>query len=146
MFIPGVPLFDVGDRDVLFVRGNGGQMVPLVGWQEGRFRIVNDMVYSDAGKEAWLTKTGQLVWGGTRLLEEAITHRMGSTPLRFEQRQPVPDGRPPAGAQRMDTAGLANFIRAKMRPLGSQRSAIQKVQPTLNIQDQFYVEPVSALP
>src|SRR5262245_43894094 len=47
MMVSGVPLFDVGNRDVLFVRGNGAELCPLVGWDQGRFRVIGDSVYTD---------------------------------------------------------------------------------------------------
>jgi len=42
--IVGMPTFAVGERVLLFVRGNGSQLCPLVGWQQGRFDVVRDPV------------------------------------------------------------------------------------------------------
>ncbi len=51
LMIPGIPLFDVGDRDILFVHRNGRHICPLVGWQQGRFRIIDGALVNDAGQE-----------------------------------------------------------------------------------------------
>ena len=40
MIVEGTPTFDTGDRDVLFVRGNGGAVNPVVGWSQGRVRRI----------------------------------------------------------------------------------------------------------
>lgn len=42
MEIAGMPKFRVGDRDVLFVSGEGGSASPLIGMWHGRFRIEAD--------------------------------------------------------------------------------------------------------
>ncbi len=40
--VSGVPQFSVGDREILFVQGNGRQFCPLVAVMHGRYRIVRD--------------------------------------------------------------------------------------------------------
>lgn len=42
MLIDGAPKFQVGDEDILFVRGNGRMAYPLVGIMHGRFPIRQD--------------------------------------------------------------------------------------------------------
>lgn len=42
MSIAEMPEFRVGERAVLFVRGNGTDLCPLVGVWQGRFRVVHD--------------------------------------------------------------------------------------------------------
>jgi hypothetical protein len=39
--VKGSPQFAVGDQVVLFLQGNGKQIVPIVGWSQGVFRIEN---------------------------------------------------------------------------------------------------------
>src|SRR5688572_14278105 len=41
LVIPGIPLFDVGERSILFVRRNGNDLCPLVGWEQGRLRVID---------------------------------------------------------------------------------------------------------
>lgn len=40
--VSGMPTFEIGRRYVIFVRGNGQSVCPLVGWHQGCFRIEND--------------------------------------------------------------------------------------------------------
>ncbi|MCX6955864.1 MAG: hypothetical protein NTV51_27285 [Verrucomicrobia bacterium] len=40
--IPGVPRFQVGAREILFVQRNGRQLCPLVGFFHGRYRVLRD--------------------------------------------------------------------------------------------------------
>jgi hypothetical protein len=42
MRIPGMPEFQVGDTEILFVRGNHTQFCPLAGIFHGRFRVVKN--------------------------------------------------------------------------------------------------------
>jgi hypothetical protein len=42
MAVEGAPKFQVGDEDILFVRGNGVQFTPLVGMMHGRYPILRD--------------------------------------------------------------------------------------------------------
>lgn len=44
-----VPHFHVHERDLLFVSGNGAQGCPLVSCQSGRYRILENRVYSNIG-------------------------------------------------------------------------------------------------
>ena len=40
--ITGMPQFQVGDREILFVQGNGRQFCPLVALDHGRYRVLSD--------------------------------------------------------------------------------------------------------
>lgn len=51
VYIAGAPLFRVGDRNILFVKGNGVEPVPLVNESQGRFRIHEDEVYTEFGQQ-----------------------------------------------------------------------------------------------
>ncbi len=42
--IIGMPQFQVGDREILFVQGNGRQFCPLVALYHGRYRVLADAV------------------------------------------------------------------------------------------------------
>lgn len=78
MVSSAVPLFDVGERSIVFVRGNGAVKHPLVGWQQGRLRVVEGRVYSDDGREVQLS-AGEFRLGARRALEEVYTHRIAGT-------------------------------------------------------------------
>ena len=63
--VENVPLFQVGDEDVLFVAGNGENGCPLVQCEFGRFRVLNNAVYGPHGEPV----VG--VNGGSLTLEES---------------------------------------------------------------------------
>ncbi|TAK51715.1 MAG: hypothetical protein EPO25_15775 [Gammaproteobacteria bacterium] len=82
MVVQGVPLFDVGDEDVLFVRGNGSHACPLVRCGDGRFRAIGDQMYSDDGFEVLLNPAGQPVYGRRHRNATVDEHRVGAQQLR----------------------------------------------------------------
>lgn len=47
--IGGVPLFQPGETNILFIEGNGDQTCPLTNCEWGRFRLLNGAVYSTHG-------------------------------------------------------------------------------------------------
>lgn len=47
--VSGVPVFQTGEQDVLFVRGNGEKGCPLVNCEWGRFRISKGVMYNTHG-------------------------------------------------------------------------------------------------
>jgi hypothetical protein len=51
MNIEELPLFDVGNEDILYVQDNGVAGCPLVGCAEGRIRIVNGELQDERGFE-----------------------------------------------------------------------------------------------
>ena len=53
--VPDMPKFEVGQKAVLFVVGNGRQFCPLVGVAQGRFHVVRDEA---TGRERVLTNEG----------------------------------------------------------------------------------------
>ncbi|MFB3788137.1 MAG: hypothetical protein ACE15F_17390, partial [bacterium] len=54
--VEGVPVFRVGDEGLFFVRRNGSQICPLVGWQQGFIRIYEGAVYTYEGCELLLSE------------------------------------------------------------------------------------------
>ena len=42
LIIPGIPEFEIGEKNLLFMRGNDVSKCPLSGWCQGRFKIVED--------------------------------------------------------------------------------------------------------
>jgi hypothetical protein len=55
LVVPGIPNFQVGEKVVLFVRGNGQRICPLVGWEQGLLRVVRDQ---RSGQEILKTSDG----------------------------------------------------------------------------------------
>jgi hypothetical protein len=62
--VSGVPVFQVGDQDLLFVRGNGEQGCPLVQCEQGRFRILGGAVYNTHGFPVRGYKESQIIARG----------------------------------------------------------------------------------
>jgi hypothetical protein len=54
MMVEGVPEFEVGDRDVLFIENNGSQYCPLVAVMHGRYPVV-----TQNGAEVVLRSNGE---------------------------------------------------------------------------------------
>lgn len=50
MYSPHIPLFDLGEEDVLFVKNNTVAACPLVGCANGRLRVINEKIYSEEGE------------------------------------------------------------------------------------------------
>ena len=122
LFIPGMPLFDLGDHDIVFARDNGSAISPIVGWGQGRFRIVRGELFSDEGVELHATAAGSLVRGHRREMEEVSKNWIGN--MVFEtvaggedapdpglriapERGPVPP--------RLSVEGFENLISGKVR-------------------------------
>lgn len=58
--VSGVPNFNPGDQDILFVQGNGILECPLVNCEEGRFRIKDGGVFSSRGRPIAGVKNGKV--------------------------------------------------------------------------------------
>jgi len=140
MMVPGMPLFDVGDRDILFVRANGETPCPLVGWAQGRFRLINDSVYTDVGQEVWLTARGEFAFGPYHPLAEVTTHNLAGMTLEFESPSPKGVYTPPRGARRLDMMGLRDFItQSVQRSYAPEALAGLRPLASADIRDAFYV-------
>jgi hypothetical protein len=59
-----VPMFDVGNEDVLFIRGNGRSGCPLVGCENGRLRIHENRLYGADGTPMVGVQDGRLAYRG----------------------------------------------------------------------------------
>jgi len=140
LIIPGVPLFDVGERSILFVRGNGTDLCPLVGWEQGRFRVIGDAIYTDDGQELWVTPHGAWARGPQHALDEVVTHNLGGTPLTFEvSPSPTSETLPP-GAQRLHAVGVRSLVSGLVSRLHTSEQ-LARLPPVASaaIQDPFYV-------
>jgi hypothetical protein len=80
----GVPLFDVGDRDVLLAQGNLEAVCPLVGCASGRFRMVDGFLVSEEGRRLQLSDDGEIVDGPAMKLDAVNITRMSDT-IRLER-------------------------------------------------------------
>lgn len=139
----GVPLFDVGDRDILFVSGNGLRLCPLVDCARGRFRLIGDSVYTDDGRGV-VRLEGDALWvGQPRPLEEVMTHDVAGRQLR---RTPS-DLRGESGAERgqvrqptLSRGEFLPFLEGVIDRYHTQEELGRLVPvPSANIQDTFHV-------
>lgn len=104
LMVSNIPLFDVSDRDILFVNGNTEESCPLIDWFAGRFRILRDpndpdgrlefKIFNELGLEVIYVPAGDgipeyVTYGPYHSLEEINDHRMGEFILR---RVTVDDG------------------------------------------------------
>jgi hypothetical protein len=108
-----MPLFDVGDRDVLFVRRNGKAMCPLASCEEGRFRIIGNQLFTNEGRPLLLNNQGELVYGKAQHLEEVRTNRIGANILRQ------------AGPERQN-------VQHREEKMQDQEESVLSKQPALN--------------
>ncbi|MDP7032986.1 MAG: hypothetical protein QF752_00690 [Planctomycetota bacterium] len=79
-----VPLFDAGERFVLFVFRNQVVHSPLAGWERGCFRVIGERVYDYWGYEVCVTDSGRLAKGRQHHFPEVVEHRPGGYGPLFE--------------------------------------------------------------
>ena len=80
MVVSGGPLFMSGNRDILFVAKNGKSVCPLIACGLGRFRVVNNTVYSNSGHVIQMDANGGLRFGPTRLAEAELVAEFPPAP------------------------------------------------------------------
>jgi len=83
LFVDGVPQFQEGERVLMFVQGNGRDLVPLVGWTQGLFRLVTGAdgrtVVADAGGHPVLgVKDNHVMTAEGAAAQAAETHVVGA--------------------------------------------------------------------
>lgn len=67
------PRIDLGDEDLMFVQGNTDALVPLVGQENGRLRIIDGQVYTEMGSAVRLDDKGGMELGAQYRLEAVET-------------------------------------------------------------------------
>ena len=114
MTVEGCPDFDIGERVVLFVRRNERSICPIVGWPQGRFRIVDGQLFSDTGREVWLTPGNRVTLGPKRDLPEVRTHHRGGDVYAYKEKGPeiseAPVAQPAMSGTRLSVAGFLGYI------------------------------------
>ncbi|NEO80522.1 hypothetical protein [Moorena sp. SIO4G3] len=143
--VSGVPFFDVGDTDILLVKGNGKSGCPLVGCAEGRIRVINNQAFSDEGQPILLTSQEQLVYGKHRPLKEVVTHRIGDTVIETVLSTPTgknQDGSSESGVvespnvqvseQPLERSKLEGLIKTKLNQF-SRAGQVQRRQFTTTV-------------
>jgi hypothetical protein len=116
-----LPLFDVGERDVLFVSGNTESGCPLVGCTAGRFRIIEGHVFNDEGQAIEFDTAGKLALGAYYDLPEVMTHKVSQTTLvrhdHFEQGEAREAYRAGAVGSQLTARDLIGRLQAGARAL-----------------------------
>ncbi len=144
--VSGYPLFDVGDRDILMVEGNGESSCPLIGCAQGRFRIIDGMTYTALGNEVDLDADGALAFGPEHRLPDVDSDVIGGH--RFEAQILEPDASgnygPPAqletppGWRHMRGEDFDSFLERMIRSTLSRRE-LKRQRPLVSadIHDDF---------
>jgi hypothetical protein len=155
--VSNVPNFDVGHRDMLFVRGNGQLDCPLVDCDKGRFRVSNERMFTDDGTEVLLAPSGQLLYGRRQRLPELMQKRVGPATFGLKKAVPNQEGDEkgkqqyqlaeqqlkiqgePLTVQRF-RAVVSDHVSKRYRP--EQLQAMRAV-PSLNPADKFRAQPIT---
>lgn len=113
--VSGIPQFRIGERNLLFVRDNGATMCPLVGWEDGRSRVVGNALSDEFGRDVWLTATGDL-WRA----HDANRHAPREDDDEANHARPEP---PPA-AVRLDADNFRTFVQLARELLVAQHAPV----------------------
>jgi hypothetical protein len=104
--VVGMPEFTVGQKYLLFVRGNGTSAFPIIGWRQGQFRFTRE---PESNKTLLVDSEGTIVLG--------IEHEKWARDLRpAAKSQHVDKTEPPAVL--LETEG----VKASPEPLGWRRT------------------------
>jgi hypothetical protein len=123
--VVGVPRFEIGEKCILFVTGNGMRICPIVGWGQGLFRVVDNVVLTENGRSIWRTKDGLITYGPVDAKHwRPRTPRPGQPTIKTVSIEPADSvsGRdaPPKGSgreggaslgERLDRSALLDYIR-----------------------------------
>lgn len=117
--VMGIPRFHDGDQDVFFIAGNSTAACPLVGWEQGRLRVVRGELFNDQGQELWLSPQGDFVFGDVTI--EAT--QPGHPPRVINAASADPDAdrfAPPAGSLRADDRHFGDLLELMVRTMQQQ--------------------------
>ncbi|MDR4495188.1 MAG: hypothetical protein R3B74_12335 [Nitrospirales bacterium] len=84
LVVSNAPLFDEGERVMLFVENNGESECPLVDCDKGRFRVINNQMFTNDGHEVRQTPQGNIFFGKQHRLPEVLNNKIGNLPFNFE--------------------------------------------------------------
>jgi len=160
-----LPLFDVNDRDFLFVERNTIKACPLIRWDKGRFRIIRDVndptqvnkIYNEEGLEIILVPDNPpepnfVTLGPFHELEEANTHVMGTHHLRKVIVHPDDDSGEPNEPVRkgpqFTEAEFENYIIQIVQEICSPNTPSECAPPVVNadITQPFFAASLPDLP
>jgi hypothetical protein len=143
--VSDAPLFDVGDRDILFVSKNGKSICPLVECEQGRFRLINKQVFNNFGKPLLLNQE-ELVLGQRVQMQEILVNRIGSHVVEYdvsdnqeETELPTQNTKQQPNLPSLNETQFEGLIQTQMQRLIQSREL--QVQPIVSVDIQ---EPLSA--
>lgn len=114
------PLFDVGDQDVLFIRGNLKATCPLHDCAIGRFRVIKGLMYNERGQQVVLTRKNELDFAKFQPLDEINTHKVSQTTIYLKQGPSESEGEPepdlPIG-RHLPVSDFTSIIQTKVKTL-----------------------------
>lgn len=148
MLVDQFPKFDIGDEDLLFVQQNGVAECPLVECTNGRFRMVDGMMYNEYGQSMQVDKSQRIGLGKTDLMRDEfntysignnqiLTRKMHRSLSRDTGAEPSPTDPPRSDRIHVSAEALVAIVRDLVQkaspkdPLGqSKRTAsVDKTQP-----------------
>ncbi len=92
LVVSNSPQFEVGQRDVLFVRGNGTSDCPLVDCDKGRFRVISNQMFTNDGVEVLQAPDGKFSYGKRQRLPQIMNKKIGQATLGTKLVLPTQDG------------------------------------------------------
>ena len=148
---PDYPLFDLGDRDLLYVVGNGELSCPLVGCAAGRFRRIDGRTLAEDGR-AFFVRGHTLRQGDVYDAEEIREHgTIGDRGFSRVRRGPEPMERETelraTGHAPVDDARIAELAEASVHRAHA-RSELEAIgtTPSLSGARPFSIEDRRATP
>lgn len=112
------PLFDIGDEDVLFIKGNTKAACPLYNCATGRFRAIQGAMYNEKGQQVVRTRGNAVDFGKFHSLPDIMTHKVSQTTLFLKEGPSDSEGKPepdlPIGNQFTRDA-FVSFVEGKIK-------------------------------
>ena len=150
LLIPGIPFFNIGDHTILFVKENKIRICPVVGWYQGRFRIIGEKIFSNYGREIWLTDKGNLVHGKYHFLKEVLSHRFLDTELRLIGSDVKREGKiqqVKTSEKQLNYKTFTEFIHVQIKKQISPDELLElEAVESANIKDNFYFKLPAKIP
>jgi hypothetical protein len=108
MVVDGAPNFKVGDEDILFVRGNGHTIVPLVAMMHGRYPIMREA----ATGRKYMARENRVPLADTAEISQPIT-KAGTASHKEPAKAASQAMTPEEFIQRIKSAINPRYVRAK---------------------------------
>ena len=109
MVLEGAPRFKVGDEDILFVKGNGHTIVPLVAMMHGRYPIMREA----ATGRKYMARENKIPLSNTAQVAEPITKETAAAVVPEPAKAATQALSPEEFTQRIKAAVNPRYVRAK---------------------------------